>query len=148
MFTLGKEIMKFAVSKGLPADFLISLGKDLEKNPDINIGQRIKNAYGDSVTGQTIKKIKDGFTQFKEKKAMGGMMEARKKGMGLRMANGGEAKFPDLSGDGKITQKDILMGRGVIKKAKGGVVKKRATRTKKSRGSGAAIKGTKFKGVF
>ena len=76
------------------------------------------------------------------------MMEARNKGMGLRMANGGEAKFPDLSGDGKITQKDILMGRGVIKKAKGGVVKKRATRTKKSRGSGAAIKGTKFKGVF
>ena len=148
MFTLGKEIMKFAVSKGIPADFLISLGKDLEKNPDINIGQRIKNAYGDSVTGQTIKKIKDGFTQFKEKKAMGGMMEARKKGMGLRMANGGEAKFPDLSGDGKITQKDILMGRGVIKKAKGGVVKKRVKRTKKSRGTGSAIKGTKFKGVF
>ena len=25
-------------------------------------------------------------------------------------------KFPDLSGDGKITQKDILMGRGVIDK--------------------------------
>ena len=32
-------------------------------------------------------------------------------------------KFPDLSGDGKVTQKDILMGKGVIprtKKAKGG----------------------------
>ncbi len=32
-------------------------------------------------------------------------------------------KFPDLSGDGKITQKDILMGKGVIprtNKAKGG----------------------------
>ena len=28
--------------------------------------------------------------------------------------------FPDLSGDCKITQKDILMGRGVIKKAGGG----------------------------
>ena len=28
------------------------------------------------------------------------------------------AKFPDLSGDGKVTQKDILMGRGVIKKPK------------------------------
>ena len=25
-------------------------------------------------------------------------------------------KFPDLSGDGKVTQKDILMGRGVIDK--------------------------------
>ena len=27
-------------------------------------------------------------------------------------------KFPDLSGDGKVTQKDILMGRGVIPKEK------------------------------
>ena len=25
-------------------------------------------------------------------------------------------KFPDMSGDGKITKKDILMARGVIKK--------------------------------
>ena len=31
----------------------------------------------------------------------------------LFRASGGEA-FPDLSGDGKVTQKDILMGRGVI----------------------------------
>jgi hypothetical protein len=31
----------------------------------------------------------------------------------------GGSTFPDLSGDGKITQKDILMGKGVIKK-KGG----------------------------
>ena len=30
--------------------------------------------------------------------------------------------FPDLSGDGKVTQKDILIGRGVIKKANGGGV--------------------------
>ena len=35
------------------------------------------------------------------------------------LRNGG---FPDLSGDGKVTQKDILMGRGVIKKNKGGKV--------------------------
>ena len=102
------------------------------------------NEYGKPL----YNKLKNAYDKTVDKKAMGGMMEARKKGMGLRMANGGEAKFPDLSGDGKITQKDILMGRGVIKKAKGGVVKKRATRTKKSRGSGAAIKGTKFKGVF
>jgi len=27
-------------------------------------------------------------------------------------------KFPDLSGDGKITKKDILMARGVIKSVK------------------------------
>ena len=34
-------------------------------------------------------------------------------------------KFPDLSGDGKVTMKDILMGRGVIKKKKGVKVKKK-----------------------
>lgn len=28
------------------------------------------------------------------------------------------ANFPDLSGDGKITQKDILIGKGVISKNK------------------------------
>jgi hypothetical protein len=26
--------------------------------------------------------------------------------------------FPDMSGDGKVTKKDILMARGVIKKTK------------------------------
>ena len=35
-----------------------------------------------------------------------------------KKASGGRAKFPDLSGDGKVTKKDILMGRGVIKKGK------------------------------
>ena len=43
---------------------------------------------------------------FKEKKAKGGRV-------GLK---GGS--FPDLSGDGKTTFKDILIGRGVIKKGK------------------------------
>ena len=38
------------------------------------------------------------------------------------MKNGGEASFPDLSGDGKVTQKDILIGRGVIEKANGGEI--------------------------
>ena len=32
-------------------------------------------------------------------------------------------KFPDLSGDGKVTQKDILMGKGVVKKQAGGMMK-------------------------
>ena len=33
--------------------------------------------------------------------------------------------FPDVSGDGKITKKDILMARGVIPKPKNGMKKKR-----------------------
>jgi hypothetical protein len=38
----------------------------------------------------------------------------------FRAAGGGASKFPDLSGDGKVTQKDILIGRGVIEKQEGG----------------------------
>ena len=32
-------------------------------------------------------------------------------------------KFPDLTGDGKVTQADILKGRGVGEMAKGGMAK-------------------------
>lgn len=41
----------------------------------------------------------------------------------MGMEDGGDAdksEFPDLSGDGKITQKDILIGKGVIKMQEGG----------------------------
>ena len=43
-----------------------------------------------------------------------------------RAAQGGivafkDGGFPDLSGDGKVTRKDILMGRGVVSKAAGGL---------------------------
>ena len=37
------------------------------------------------------------------------------------LAKGGKA-FPDLNKDGKVTFKDVLVGRGVIKKSKGGYV--------------------------
>ena len=66
-------------------------------------------------------------------RAMGGMMKSKMaskggakggKRMPTGMKKGGPAsKFPDLSGDGKVTQKDILMGKGVIKKQAGGMMK-------------------------
>ena len=34
-------------------------------------------------------------------------------------------KFPDMSGDGKVTKKDILMARGIIKKKTKKVKKKK-----------------------
>ena len=43
----------------------------------------------------------------------GGMMQ-----MPRAMYKKGGKSFPDLSGDGKVTMKDILMGRGVIKRPK------------------------------
>jgi len=41
-----------------------------------------------------------------------------------RFKKGGES-FPDLDGSGDITQKDILIGKGVIKKAMGGLLKRK-----------------------
>jgi len=63
------------------------------------------------------------------RKAMG-MQPGMQRGMQqapMRLADGGvvalkEGGFPDLSGDGKVTQKDVLMGRGVVDKAQGGIV--------------------------
>ena len=48
------------------------------------------------------------------KKMMGGGMTM----MPRAMYKKGGKSFPDLSGDGKVTMKDILMGRGVIKRPK------------------------------
>ena len=52
------------------------------------------------------------------------------KGNIAKLKDGGD--FPDLSGDGKITQKDILIGKGVIKKKAGGLAE--ATAKLKAKG--------------
>ena len=64
---------------------------------------------------------------FSMKKSKGGTIKKMKKGMKVKGYKAG-GKFPDLTGDGKVTQADILKGRGVNvkKKAKGGTIKKMA----------------------
>jgi hypothetical protein len=63
---------------------------------------------------QTLQKLdnkpvtESGISKGKDMKAKGGRV-------GLSKGSG----FPDYSGDGKITMKDVLMGRGVIPKKKG-----------------------------
>ena len=52
--------------------------------------------------------------------------------------------FPDLTGDGKVTQKDILKGRGVKGFSKGMSV----DAPNMSRGCGAVVRGKKFAGTF
>ena len=47
------------------------------------------------------------------RKMGGGMMQ-----MPRAMYKKGGKSFPDLSGDGKVTMKDVLMGRAVIKRPK------------------------------
>ena len=59
---------------------------------------------------------------------------------------GAAKKFPDLTGDGKVTQKDILKDRGVPGMKKGGMAKKGYSkggiaRKGKPRGVGAALRG-------
>ena len=103
---------------------------------------------------QKIKKLEDQFEKIyadTEKKGIIGMtgkerVEAQantvkksKDGGIVKLAKGG---FPDLSGDGKVTQKDILMGKGVIKMKKGGIVKKKSSRKRiAKRGFGIAKRG-------
>ena len=60
-------------------------------------------------------------------------MEATKRLKAQGLKKGG---FPDLSGDGKVTMKDILMGRGVVKKPK-----------KKAMGGSMTLEKGKLKGV-
>ena len=72
---------------------------------------------------QTLQKMDDkpvtesGISKGKDMKAKGGRV-------GLKRGS-----FPDYSGDGKITMKDVLMGRGVIPKKKGKKKKMMAKKT-------------------
>ena len=61
-------------------------------------------------TGETVKKISklnEDIDKIRSRKMGGGMM-------GRRMNYKKGSKFPDLTGDGKVTFADILKGRGVI----------------------------------
>ena len=88
-----------------------------------------------------LSKFTDKVSRIVDKKAKGGRV-GLKRGTGLRRPSNVEKikkafgskespqsrmtrkkkKFPDMSGDGKITQKDILMAKGVIPKPKKKVI--------------------------
>ena len=147
LYELGKTALKY----GIPITYIKNLGKDLQKNPDIDIGERLKNAF--DLTGKDIgNAVKYVKSFFDNKKNMGGMMNARKKNMGLKMAEGGPVGSglkPVPSGNKGLSQLPTPVRNKMGYMKKGGMVKKRAkSSSKKSRGTGAAIKGTKFKGVF
>ena len=82
--------------------FQPSFGRQL-----LGIGSTLGSAFLGSNTGGNM------FANFlKGAKTGGGLSDIMK-----RKGGGG---FPDMSGDGKVTQKDILMGRGVIARQVGG----------------------------
>ena len=72
--------------------------------------------------GGRIKKMGGGSLKPVDPKTQKGLSKLPKKvrnKMGYMKKGGRVKKFPDLSGDGKVTKKDILMGRGVLKKKNG-----------------------------
>ena len=109
------------------------------------------NAYASKICAGKIKdpsgKKRKDFRGPKPSKAMGGRI--RKMGGGMMqmpraMYKKGGKSFPDLSGDGKVTMKDVLMGRGVIpRKGKKGAGLMEATSRLKAQGlkAGGVAKG-------
>jgi hypothetical protein len=85
---------------------------------------------------KTINPGKGGKGNYKVNKEKGGKGNFARGGKVVKMKDGG---FPDLTGDGKVTQADILKGKGVFKKG-GSVNKKKIIRAAK-RGFGAAKRG-------
>ena len=120
--TTGTEVIKSVKpavykSKGAQklAETYIDIGKQrgkmkrsfqkMEEDIDparIKLRQTTQKIAGEKVTDSGISKGKD-----RVKKMGGGFM-------GKRMSYKKGSKFPDLTGDGKVTFADILKGRGVI----------------------------------
>ena len=73
----------------------------------IRPGEDMKKYKGLIEEDKPTKKFKTG-KELKREKKMGGGMPGRRFGMKKG------SKFPDLTGDGKVTFADILKGRGVI----------------------------------
>ena len=137
-----KVPMPKARPKSLKADKTESLDKEFSKKVAKQNERNMKNVkkkrdggieYGDVPGGKAIRQRAG--EQYGD--ILGGTAKKKKKLESLKAISAGskgkgKAKFPDLSGDGKTTMKDVLIGRGVIKK---------------SRGGGIAIQGTGFRGV-
>ena len=144
--TKGSLIKKILVGSGIYGG--IKEAAEQIAAGDMSVKDLLMSVITSPVT--VIKDARDFMQEDKRDMAMGGMAEMRKKGMGLRMANGGEvpSKFKGFSKLPESVQEQ--MSPTLAKKyEKGGVVKKRVVKRKpKARGAGSAIRGTKFKGVF
>ena len=83
--------------------------------PKPKIGDRNEMGpiYTDTKTGKKVKRLNKGG-------GLNAAIDRVKKTQGMKK---GGAAFPDLTGDGKVTQKDILKGRGVKGFEEGGAVR-------------------------
>ena len=104
-----------------------------EKNPKIGGRFNVDDAIR-ILDDVSVAKVKMAFNAAKDAKSSGTInIDDVERQLSIMNKNLGKAKggsisklkaggFPDLSGDGKITKKDVLMGRGVVKKQRGGEV--------------------------
>jgi hypothetical protein len=108
---VGKSKLKKAVDsakleglklKGKTKKFIQKMEQDIDPARK-KLRQTTQKLKGEKVTESGVSKGKD----LRENKMGGGMM-------GRRMNYKKGSKFPDLTGDGKVTFADILKGRGVI----------------------------------
>jgi len=113
---LGKEAPK--KNPKSQAEYKKITSSDAYKKADIKTKNKMLGSqfFTGKEMEEKIKKKKQGIKEkIKPKKKMDRLEELRKE---LGMKKGGKAKkkFPDLTGDGKVTQADILKGRGVFRK--------------------------------
>ena len=110
---VGKSKLKKAVDsakleglklKGKTKKFIQKMEQDIDPARK-KLRQTTQKLKGEKVTESGVSKGKD----LRENKMGGGMMGRR-----FGMKKGSGKKFPDLTGDGKVTFADILKGRGVI----------------------------------
>ena len=111
---------------------------------DAAIAKDLTAMYKAKKAKKPVKKMGGGM--MRSKMASKGGARGGRKAMGMKAGG-----FPDLTGDGKVTQADILKGRGVTKKAKGGMMKKKGYKAggmaKKGYSKGGAVRRGKPRGV-
>ena len=107
--TLRDVKVKLDKEQGKMKRFFQKVEEDIEP-ARIKLRQTTQKIAGEPVTKSGFSKGKD----IKRDKKMGGGF------MGKRMSYKKGSKFPDLTGDGKVTFADILKGRGVINGKKKG----------------------------
>ena len=119
MMREGQKELKKQIDTGKA--FKFKHGTIRQKTFPIKPGENPKQKYKGLVEerNKASKKMFKKGKELREKKMGGGMMGRR---MGMKKGSG--KKFPDLTGDGKVTFADILKGRGVIngKKKKNGSI--------------------------
>ena len=108
VYTFSKEVpRKRTKGTGKKGEFVVDKIERKGKAMGGPINEKVKKFLKEKPKKDNIKE------KILPKKKKDRLEELRKE---LGLKKGGKAKFPDLTGDGKVTRADILKGRGVFRK--------------------------------